>query len=271
MKQGRKRVRTVAVLPVILTLGNCASGIIAIVNIFDARYESAAWFILLGMLFDGFDGRVARLIGEASNFGAQLDSLCDVITFGIAPAFLVLGVCKNQNIFGIEEPTKFLIAVNIFFIICTVLRLARFNVENHPDEKYHTSFVGLPSPGAGGLISAIVIYGTTKTSLVPFLPFITFILAFLMVSRINYIHFLNKILGGKKTFTAFIEITAIIFMLALLHEMAILIAFGIYVVSGPALYIGTQFKKKLHKNKSILRNSRAALLETKMEVFEEGK
>src|SRR5271163_2766120 len=106
------------------------------------------------MVFDMLDGYVARLSKTASDFGGELDSLCDVVSFGVTPAFLLLKLGP-----GWDVPLwhQLLAGIAALYFACTALRLARFNVENNPDPSSHKRFRGLPSPGAAGCIAALAI------------------------------------------------------------------------------------------------------------------
>src|SRR5207248_7895554 len=106
------------------------------------------------MVFDVFDGLAARLSRSASNFGGQLDSLCDAISFGAAPAFLLLRLGPSA-----EKPFlhQTLAVIATLYVLCAVLRLARFNVENTPDPASHKRFRGLPSPAAAGCLASLAV------------------------------------------------------------------------------------------------------------------
>ena len=164
--------------------------------------------VLLAMVADMLDGRLARMSQSTSSFGGQLDSLCDMVSFGVAPAFLMLKLVENK----LELRTvvcggflhRFIWLAAVVYIACAAIRLARFNVENEENEAAHMSFVGLPSPGAAGVIVSLVIFQQDEFPaldlLVYLLPFITLGVALLMVSQIRYPHVLNAYLTGKKPF-----------------------------------------------------------------------
>ncbi len=160
--------RKIAVLPTLLTLGNAVSGFAAITyasktdHAADATHFNyyllvSGTLILLAMVFDGLDGYVARLAKSDSQFGGQLDSLSDVISFGAAPAFLLLCMGKlywnEQDL--LRQVCRILAAL---YLVCAVLRLARFNVENLIETPTTKRFKGLPSPGAAGCIAALAIF-----------------------------------------------------------------------------------------------------------------
>ncbi len=168
-------IRTVSVFPTLLTLGNLVCGFFAIVVAARVeKPESIFWnyedttnvmisgcLIFLAMIFDALDGYVARLSHTASDFGAQLDSLCDVVTFGIAPGFLLVKMCPRFAY--LHSHAVWVIAAS--YAACAALRLARFNVETS-DEDEHLHFNGLPSPAAAGAIAgfAIMFYAAAEGS-----------------------------------------------------------------------------------------------------------
>lgn len=258
----RRRLKNVAILPTLITLGNIVCGTIAIfrtalgfskagagqAEAANGEFYAAAWFILLAMVFDALDGRVARLTKTASNFGAQLDSLCDLVSFGVAPAFLVYCICR-ENPF----PERLVTVLCIFFVICAVVRLARFNIETTTDIKTHMDFSGLPSPASAGVIAASVLPWTAfkehgfldaiRSVVATGLPFITLFLAVLMISRIGYPHVLNKLFRGPRPFFVFVEVILVGILVVLFHEFAIFLAFTGFAVSGPAWWIRQRLRR----------------------------
>jgi CDP-diacylglycerol--serine O-phosphatidyltransferase len=161
-----------------LTVSNLFLGIVAIILAFQGNQyvEYAAITVIIGMLMDGLDGRVARMLNAQSEFGKELDSLSDVITFGVAPAFIMYVVAlQDLNLIGI-----FVTAV---FPICGALRLARFNVQ----AGVPGYFIGLPITAAGGVLATLALYHHVFN--VALLAVSMLLLAFLMVSNIKYPNF----------------------------------------------------------------------------------
>lgn len=236
-----RRVRYVAILPTLITLGNGVCGLIAIYKAFEGQLEIAGWLILLAMVFDGLDGKVARATRSTSAFGTQLDSLCDLISFGVAPSVIVFNIARSHPVPPMVE--RLLIVVCLIYACGAIIRLARFNVETEEDLKSHMNFDGLPSPGAGGLIASTVItyYWLSRNSEFSMLagwaanalPVTAFFLGLLMVSRIRYPHVMNRLLQGFRPFTTLIEIALAIVLFVVLHEVAIFVAFFGYAVAGP--------------------------------------
>ena len=200
----------------LVTLGNLACGVGAILLATHAlllddprKLFHAGWWLVLAAVLDAVDGKVARLTGTASTMGAQLDSLADAVTFGVAPGVLAVTLVQVQGPgMDIHMHPRLLIVAPIVYACCAVLRLARFNLEHQGDDpnRPHHAFVGMPSPGAAGVLVALVLlwHGVTDTRVVRFspetvaavrewilvaLPFVILLMALLMVSRIPYPHF----------------------------------------------------------------------------------
>lgn len=177
--------RAVVVLPSGLTLANLFCGIFAIINASRGQFDFAGLLIVLGGVADALDGRVARATGSGSRFGSELDSLVDVITFGLAPAMIMYFAVLNKE--GWEWMIVF------FYVACAAIRLARFNVEQAGRAKRY--FHGLPSPSAGMTLatyywfSQSTLYNETILADLPWhfwLRFLMLALAFLMISNVSY-------------------------------------------------------------------------------------
>ena len=248
--RARPRLMVVAVLPTLITLGNVLAGVIAISYLMDAwgtptpearehLWTKAAWMIFIGMVCDALDGRVARLTGAASSFGAELDSLADVVTFGVAPALLAKSVIQG-TLPGVVAP-KLVTALVAVYALGAALRLARYNVESaRVSVPGHVTrvFRGLPSPGAAGVVAAVVLL--RREFDVPGLGWAflaaTPILGLLMISRFPYAHLVNRYLAGRRS-PLVIVVLAVAVFLAIEHPEAVLAAiFAGYAASGPVLY-----------------------------------
>ncbi len=168
----------VKALPSMLTVGNLFLGIVAIILAFQGNQyvDLAAITVIIGMLLDGLDGRVARLLNAQSEFGKELDSLSDVITFGVAPAFIMYVV-------ALQELSLAGILITAVFPICGALRLARFNVQTGVPGY----FIGLPITAAGGVLATLALYHEVFP--IGLLSFSMVLLAFLMISKIKYPNF----------------------------------------------------------------------------------
>jgi CDP-diacylglycerol--serine O-phosphatidyltransferase len=164
-------------IPNVFTVGNLFLGIISIILVFHERPEPAAIMVIIAMVLDGVDGRVARALNVQSEFGKELDSLSDIISFGVAPAFIMYVVA-----FQTLNPAAAWI-VTAVFPICGALRLARYNVIDNG--RGH--FVGLPIPAAGGLLSTLALFNSEIHVYVMLAA--SLLLSYLMVSKIKYPNF----------------------------------------------------------------------------------
>ena len=275
----KRRLKYIAILPSFITLMNGACGFIAIVfasrstevrwSLFSMRYFNmthfslAGYMIILAMFADVLDGRVARLTRTTSSFGGQLDSLSDAISFGAAPAFLMVKVVEHHLAHLSFELLRFsmLIWRGIFFsailyAMCAVVRLARFNVENEEDEAAHMNFVGLPSPAAAGVVVSLVIihqwllpriavstsnnYRFFEIITLSVLPVITFFAGILMVSRIRYPHLPNQLLRGKKTLSTLLLLFAVGLLIVWNIQLALVVGFCGFALFGVLRWIVTK-------------------------------
>ena len=265
-----KPTRLIAVFPTLLTLGNGACGFAAIT--FAAKVTQttpdmpghgplfySALLIFGGMLFDMFDGAAARLTGQTSELGAELDSLCDAITFGVAPAFLMLQFVNFQLLEGYEYSLPFIYisrvvwTIAVLYMLCAVLRLARFNIETDEDDA-HDSFSGLPSPAAAGAVAAFPIAmpelldlaqrgNMTATRVANFLipsvkiilPLVCLAVAMLMVSRIRYPHFGTQIIRGRGPRRTIIQFVFAAAAVAAVHELVVPLAFCYFAFGAPVM------------------------------------
>jgi len=185
----------------------------------------SGYMILVAMIADMLDGRLARRVKSTSSFGGQLDSLCEIISFGVAPAYLMLNVLENELAsIGLSDETflqRFVWLSAAAYISCAAIRLARFNVENEEDESAHMSFMGLPTPAAAGVIVSLIIFHQETIpafAIICALPFFALGISILMVSRIRYPHILNQYLRGRKPFAYLIRV---LLLLAIVFVMKI--------------------------------------------------
>ncbi len=261
-----RRLRTIALLPTLITLGNGLCGMMAIgkigMGMADGKpihFQQAAWLILAAMVFDALDGFVARMTRTTSPFGAQLDSLCDLVTFGVAPGFLAFAVTRSGDPFGFVSE-RLVPAVCILYAMCALIRLGRFTIETSPDEGSHREFAGLPSPAAAGLIAGAVIPTRELMRIGPelaillkgALPALALAAAVLMVSRIRYAHVVNRLLRGRRPFVTLVELALVLALAYLFREWVFFLAFFGYAVTGPAMWLkGRFFRKPVHPPVSV--------------------
>ena len=215
------------ILPSLFTTGNVFCGFYAFVAVLNEDFYHAAWAIVVGMIFDGLDGRIARLTKTTSAFGMQYDSLADIITFGMAPAFLAYAwVLKPFGRLGWMAA--------FLFLLCTALRLARFNVTK-PD-THGSHFIGLPSPAAAVVVASIVIAFEElfATKINPFIMvMVIYGLAFLMVSNIKYPAFKKFDFKKRVAFSRFLFVILFLYVLATIPRVALFILGITYTVIGP--------------------------------------
>ena len=240
--------KTRYLLPNILTLGGVCLGISSIKFSIDGNYSLAVTLILFAAILDALDGRIARLIKGTSEFGKELDSLTDFVSFGIAPVFtLYFWELNNYGKLGW--------AITLIYSVCCVLRLARFNLTKIDEgEKWKNNyFEGIPSPAGGLLILMPLIYELTNLDIgieiKKFTPFFTVLIAILLVSKIPTLA-LKKISISSKTTVFLLLGIGIIFIALLFYTLETLLIFGaIYLVSIPIGIITykNQSKKNIDK------------------------
>ena len=249
--ESRKRVfRPVEMVPTLVTLGNLFSGFLAIAYLTDslhmptdperiALYDKAVFLIFLAMVFDAVDGWVARKLGQSSEFGAQVDSICDAISFGAAPALLFKVMCEADPD-GLGPKRALVLAV--MFLAFAVLRLARFNMEADTDEEDHQSFEGLPTPAAAAVVAALA---HANVSLDPefanswvkmVMPYMMPVIAFLMVSRVPYVHAASWLMK-KKSYAALVAFLFLIGVIVIEHEVMIPVLAVGFMAWGPAVWL----------------------------------
>jgi len=252
----KQRLKYVTVLPSLVTILNGVCGFAAILFASKGKFAIAGYMILLAMIADMLDGRLARMSQSTSSFGGQLDSLCDIISFGVAPAFLMLKIL--ENIIGFDESSSpmesflhdFIRVAAGAYISCAAIRLARFNVENEEDESAHMSFIGLPTPAAAGVVVSLVIFHQEiilpelsvrnnsaylhlcEDAIIYALPFLALGVAVLMVSRIRYPHILNQYIKGKKPFAHLIRALLFLALCIWSRQAALALIFCGFAASG---------------------------------------
>ena len=253
MRRVRKqRLKSITILPSLVTLLNGIFGFAAIIVTSRELFAMAGYLVLLAMIADMLDGRLARMSQNTSSFGGQLDSLCDIISFGVAPAFLMLKVLESElspEWISLSDESfiqRFIWVTAAAYICCAAIRLARFNVENEEDTSAHMSFIGLPTPAAAGVVVSLIIFqqkhmnilSVLSVIIIFLLPLVALGVAMLMVSRIKYPHILNQYLKGKKPFSDLIRVLLLLaFVIWNLQAALVLIFCGFALSSfGKWLY-----------------------------------
>ena len=194
------RRKGIYLLPNLLTTGALFGGFYAVLSGFSGSYEWAAMAIFAAMLFDGLDGRVARMTNTQSDFGVQYDSLSDMVSFGVAPAVVAYG-------WGVSDLGKVGLAAAFVYASCAALRLARFNVQAELADK--KTFTGLPSPAAAALVAGFV-WSTYELDASLWLSvtgaLLTAVAGLLMVSNLKYPSFKEIDLRGKVPFMVILSV-----------------------------------------------------------------
>lgn len=215
----------VSLLPSLFTIANLFCGWACVIHAIHGDFTTAAPFIGVAIVLDMLDGRIARMTGTTSDFGLQLDSLADLISFGMAPAVLAFQ-------WGLAPLGRLGWAVGFLFVTAAALRLARFNIQSPSDKRY---FVGLPSPAAAAVPAATVFYfpqgmETYQQGLLA-LP-VVLVPALLMVSTIRYRSFKTIDLGTKRSYRGLILLAALIAaVVSQPHEVLLAMAYA-YLLSA---------------------------------------
>ena len=223
----RQPKKGVYLLPNALTLCGMFCGFFAIMSAINGNFLHAAWAIILANIFDGLDGWIARLTNTSTRFGIELDSLSDLVAFGVAPSVMMYKWALMP--FG-----RLGWAAAFLFVACGALRLARFNVQTGvPGSK---AFKGMPIPGAATILSSVVIFFYVHWDGLPekhvFFPALTITLALLMVSTLRY-HGLKEVdFKEKKPFWVLIVFVLVLFVLLIHPSTAIFLFAMAYLVWG---------------------------------------
>jgi len=249
------------ILPNLMTAGNLFCGFMAVINCIHARlaesalsgeyldatapdhYRTAVWFIFGAAVFDSLDGRLARLGGRESLFGAEFDSLADVVSFGIAPALMMffLILSPSQGIPWFRNIGWF---VGFVYLLCAAMRLARFNVITnpllHPEQKeLSNDFIGLPVPAAAATVAALVLFllklADLDKSLNRYalgLPFLMLLIAFLMMSTVRYPSGKKVDLQTQTKARRFVVLIICAGFLVLFKEIAFICVCLVYIFYG---------------------------------------
>jgi len=234
--------RGVYILPNLFTTGSLFAGFYGIVATLNGNYLTAAWFILIASIFDGLDGKVARLTGTVSKFGVEYDSLADLVAFGVAPGLLMYSWALKP--FG-----KLGWLAAFLYVVCGALRLARFNVQVTTVESKR--FVGLPIPAAASMVAACVLLfyhlgGSGEIRKVSVLILI-YVLAALMVSNFRYYSFKDPELVKRQPFGFLVLAIFIIIVIVAEPQFMFFLLFFSYTISGPIGYLLRLIRKPKHE------------------------
>ena len=235
------------ILPNMLTLIGVCIGLTSIRFALDEKFELAIIAIIFAALIDGLDGRIARLIKGTSKVGKELDSLTDMISFGVAPAFIMY-------FWKLNSLGRFGWLVCLIYVICVALRLARFNVNSSEEPSWKDNFFeGVPSPAGGLLILMPLIYELTdlniKLDIKNFTPYLTVLISILLVSKIPTLSLKKISISPRATIFLLLGI-GLVFIALLFYTLETLLIFGVvYLLSIPVSLIIfiSQNKKNIEK------------------------
>jgi CDP-diacylglycerol--serine O-phosphatidyltransferase len=248
-EDGRKvRRRGIYLLPNMLTLGALFSGFYAVIAGMSGNFNEAGWAILVAGILDGLDGRIARLTNTQSAFGAQFDSLSDMVSFGVAPALIMFS-------WAFAPLGRVGWAASFIYMSCAALRLARFNVQLGTVDKRF--FLGLQSPLAAALVTFVpwvgYKYGVEVTSFVAYMAaLLTVFTGFLMISNYNYFSFKELQFKGTVPYMVFVFVVILLVVVAQNPHEVLLSMSVAYALSGPIMWV---YRKQFNKPDLIAKTS----------------
>ncbi len=262
-----RKLLSVRPLPTMLTLGNLLCGFAAIILATRSYVTAGVWkpteclywsgiLIFVAMIFDIMDGRVARLTKSMSQFGLEMDSLADVVSFGVAPGVIVKCTIDHlAKVHWLESgfliPDGYVWLLIAVFVSCAALRLARYNVEASSGHLDH--FFGIPSPAAAGCVASLVVMVTSSAvatagqspyfaplqlpvaitkGILLLLPFLMMLLGIMMVTRVRYPHLGDRLLGRRKSFMHMLILLLGLVLIIMQHEFILVLGFNGYMISG---------------------------------------
>jgi CDP-diacylglycerol--serine O-phosphatidyltransferase len=234
------------ILPNLFTTGSLFAGFYSMVSGVNGDYRTAAIWILVSLVFDGLDGKVARATGTTSKFGVEYDSLADLVAFGVTPGLLMY-------FWALKPFGRLGWLASFLFVVCGALRLARFNVQ--VDTVESKRFIGLPIPAAASMVSATVIffnhYGLSCYKK-PAILILIYALAFLMVSSIKYYSFKDPELIKRQPFGFLVLAVVLLIVIAAEPPLMVFVLFLCYILSGPVTFLVTwprrrRLEKAIHK------------------------
>ena len=227
--EGNHGQRMIHPLPCLFTTASLLSGFYAIISAINGNFSHAAFAIIVAGIFDGLDGRVARLTKTTSVFGMEYDSLSDLVSFGVAPALLAY-------LWALEPYGRYGWLAAFLYVATTALRLARFN--SLTLEKSPKDFVGLPCPAAAGMIATTVLFsrylGAPETVKHVSILVLVYLLSYLMVSNIRYMSFKHPAANRKKTFQVTVGMVLLLILVAAEPPVTLFVIGLLYVLSGPS-------------------------------------
>jgi CDP-diacylglycerol--serine O-phosphatidyltransferase len=226
------RHKSIYILPNLFTTASLFTGFLALLWAIEGKFQWAATGIVVSCILDGLDGKVARLTGSSSKFGVQLDSLADLVSFGVLPSLLIY--LWQTSVFG-----RLGMACSFLFLACGALRLARFNIQtDSPIQKSNKFFVGLPIPAAASFLAMLVLFSSYlpkggDTAALPFIALcLLIVLALLMVSQVAYASFKEVEVIRAHPFTATLSIVLLFVLVASEPRLLGFLFASAYLASG---------------------------------------
>ena len=216
-------------VPNAVTVGNLFCGFLSIIYAASGRFDKAAIAIIVAIILDGLDGRVARRLKATSKFGVEFDSFSDLISFGVAPALMLYHWCFRG------PADEFGVIVAFIYCVCAATRLARFNIMP-PDTK---KFVGLPTPGAAAVVASLVHFAPREFQswgVVSMSSAVLLTLSYLMVSRLEFFSVKELRITGIRRFSK-VAVAAMIGLLWYSSQIGCLVISTGYALSGPVLWL----------------------------------
>jgi CDP-diacylglycerol--serine O-phosphatidyltransferase len=238
--KGQTGRKGIYILPNLFTSASLFGGFYAIIASIQGRFEAAAVAIIISAIFDGLDGRIARITRTTSDFGSEYDSLADLVSFGVAPATLAyLWALKPFGRIG------WLAA--FMYVICGALRLARFNVEKSGVKN--AFFKGLPIPAAACFIASLILFtgaiqGVAEKRVI-IITIMICALSFLMVSSLNYMSFKEFNIKHQKPFNVLVTVILIFIVIAYKPKILLFLILFLYILSGPVISLYYHKKRVL--------------------------
>lgn len=229
-EQRKYRKKGIYLLPNLFTTAALFSGFYAIVASMNGRFEAATVAIFIAMVLDGLDGRVARMTNTQSDFGAEYDSLADLVSFGLAPALVMYN-------WSLSQLGKLGWCAAFIYTAATALRLARFNTQVGKEDKAY--FQGLPSPAAAAVVAGFIWFcedlGIAGSDVQLLSAILTVLIGISMVSNLRYRSFKDLNFQGRVSFITVFFIVLAFVLIAISPAQVLFISFTIYAVSGPVL------------------------------------
>jgi CDP-diacylglycerol--serine O-phosphatidyltransferase len=225
-------------MPTLFTVGNLFCGYSSVVQASLGDLELAALLILAAGILDGIDGRIARLTKTTSAFGMEFDSLADIVSFGIAPAFLAYH-------WALHPCGRIGWSLAFLYVVCAAMRLARYNIHAGADDKRH--FVGLPSPMAGCVLACLVFASPEPPqsgSLAVALAVLVLCVAVLMISRLRYRSFREIDLRNRRPYTFVLPLAAIVVAVVVHPKEVLLVLCSAYLLHPPAAYLSAVWRRR---------------------------